>query len=199
METERENLLKQDENLHVEADRMLAETGIGALLRQYGYHAVGSYVMRTMTWRDLDFERAEDPPDWRRHWEFGMRLAELGLIWKFSCVDSYRDRRVAAPENGLYWGIQFDYPKSGPVWKMDFWTARQVEWDIGEPRRALWTNKLTDESRLRILEIKNAVWRRPEYRSTMLSVHIYEAVLERGIYDVEPFLDWWKAKYAEKD
>jgi hypothetical protein len=196
MADERKSLIRLDTELRAGADRMLVETGLGKLIYERGYHHVGSYAMRTMVWRDLDFERAEDPPDWRRHWEFGARLAELGLIWKFSCVDSYRDRRVATPENGLYWGIQFDYPAGGAVWKIDLWTARQSEWDINAPRRALWMDGLNEENRLHILEIKNAVWKRPEYRITMLSVHIYEAVIERGIFGVEAFLEWWKAKYG---
>ena len=84
-----------------EADSMLQDTGLGKMISDAGYHPVGSYVMRTMTWRDLDFERVEVEPSWIRHWKFGEKLAQTGLIWKFSCVDAYRDKRNPG-ESGLY-------------------------------------------------------------------------------------------------
>ncbi|HEX8097431.1 MAG TPA: hypothetical protein VF507_05320 [Pyrinomonadaceae bacterium] len=40
--------------------------------------------------------------------------------------------------------------------------------------------RLTDESRSLILAIKDAYWRRPEYRDTMTSDMIYRAVLDHG-------------------
>jgi len=53
-----------DEGLRGEADRMLAASGLGEVLRAEGYNPVGSYVMRTMTWRDLDFELLSTRPSW---------------------------------------------------------------------------------------------------------------------------------------
>ena len=50
-------LLAQDAALRSEADAILVQTGLGSMIAKAGYHAVGSYVMRTMVWRDLDFER----------------------------------------------------------------------------------------------------------------------------------------------
>jgi hypothetical protein len=189
-----EELLKQDIRLRAEADVMLKETGIGKLISEAGYKPVGSYSMQTMTWRDLDFERSVNEPTWTEHWEFGKKLAETGLIWKFSCVDAYRDRRNPG-DKGLYWGIQFDYPTGGPIWKIDLWSAREEEW-AGLDRRALWMSRLTDESRCHILEIKAAIWELPEYRKTLLSVHIYEAVLENDVISLDQFWSWWKQRYG---
>ena len=36
--------------------------GLGQIIREEGFHPVGSYVMKTMTWRDLDFERYDESP-----------------------------------------------------------------------------------------------------------------------------------------
>ena len=58
--------------------------------------------------------------------------------------------------------------------------------------------KLTDEARLHILAIKDAVCKGPEYRRSLLSVHIYEAVLERGIEGLDEFMDWWPRRIEEK-
>ena len=57
--------------------------------------------------------------------------------------------------------------------------------------------KLSDETRYYILAIKNAVWDLPEYRNSLLSVHIYEAVLDYGIRELEEFLGWWEKHYRK--
>ena len=193
----REKLFDQDVSLHTEADLMLKETGLGKIIKEAGYKPVGSYVMRTMTWRDLDFERSQDPLDWDDHWNLGSKLNKLGFVWKFSCIDAYRDRRNPEPQQGYYWGLQFDYPKDWSIWKMDLWTARHSEWEEASVKRQLWASKLTDEKRYHILKIKDAVWNLPEYRQTLLSVHIYEAVLKCNIRTLEEFRKWWKAKYGK--
>ena len=53
---------------------------------------------------------------------------------------------------------------------------------------------LDDDARSYVLAIKEAVCHDPAYRKTMLSVHIYEAVLKRGIRDVDAFRAWWEAR-----
>ena len=53
---------------------------------------------------------------------------------------------------------------------------------------------LTEEARVHILAIKEAVCGLPEYRRELLSVHIYEAVLDRGVRGIEQFKDWWRAR-----
>jgi hypothetical protein len=198
MEQKYLELLKIDATLRSEADAMLEETGLGRLIYDAGYHPVGSYVMKLMTWRDLDFERTFDEPSWAEHWQFGDVLARTGLIWKFSCADAYRDRRNPG-EKGFYWGLQFDYPIGGSVWKVDLWSARPEEFETGSPKRSLWTSLLTDQLRAYILEIKNSVYMLPEYRKNLLSVHIYDAVLEHGIRGLDEFLSWWRRTYGEKE
>jgi hypothetical protein len=194
----KEELFQLDRNIHLEADLMLKETGLGKIISEAGYKPVGSYVMQTMTWRDLDFERSQEPPNWKDHWELGNKFSQLGFIWKYSCVDAYNDcRKPPISDNGLYWGLQFDYPKGGPIWKIDLWTARESEWEPILPKRLLWMSKLTNEARHHILEIKDAVWNLPEYRQTLLSVHIYEAVLECNIHTLEEFREWWQIKYGK--
>ena len=56
--------------------------------------------------------------------------------------------------------------------------------------------KLTEDARLHILAMKEAACRAPEYRKALLSVHIYEAVLEHGIRGIEAFWEWWRKRYG---
>jgi len=184
--------LRIDETLRREADRVLTASGLGEIVRTEGFEAVGSYAMHTMTWRDLDFERGQDPPDWRRHWQLGARLAGLPWVWKLHCTDAYRQPDTT--DCGLYWGLRLSDPAGGPVWKVDLWTARPEEFAKASPNRARWASLLTDEARLHILAIKEAVCNAPEYRRQMLSVHIYEAVLDSGVRGVGEFKRWWRAR-----
>jgi hypothetical protein len=191
-------LFALDEALRAEADQVLAESGIGAIIAEDGYQPVGSYAMRTMTWRDLDFERSEEVQDWDRYWQLGSRLARSGWCWKLSATTEFRPG-MGVP--ALYWGLRVTdlshgelpvSPNDPTIWKMDLWSAAPAKFQEAILRREKWAPLLTDEARSYILAIKEAVCRDPEYRKTMLSVHIYEAVLERGIRDVEVFRTWWE-------
>ena len=192
LKAEAARLSELEKGLRDEADRLLTASGLGEIVRTEGYEAVGSYVMHTMTWRDLDFEREVESPDWRTHWQLGARLAELPWVWKLHCADVYR--QPGTTEGGLYWGLRLSDPAGGPVWKVDLWTARPGEFAEGSPHRARWAGLLTDEARFHILAIKEAVCGLPEYRREMLSVHIYEAVLDGGVRGLEQFKRWWRER-----
>jgi len=201
MHPEAERLFAREAALREEAEEVLARSGIGAMLAEARYQIVGSYVMKTMTWRDLDFERYEEP-DWERHWEVGTKLGATGWCVRLNCVDVYRED---PNDFGLYWGVRAadparkeKTPRSDPtVWKLDVWTARPEEFSVAPPKREQWASRMTEEARSHILAIKEAVCVEAEYRRSLLSVHIYEAVLEEGVTGVEAFRTWWAAKYGE--
>ena len=194
---EKARLDRLDSDLRGEADNFLRKSGLGRIITNAGFAPVGSYVMRTMVWRDLDFERMVDPPNWVDHWILGQALAETGWAWRLSCVDAYRDQNSPG-DLGHYWGIRASDPDGGPVWKLDLWTARPCEFAPALQKRAAWEALMTDEARLSILAIKEVASSRPEYRKTLLSVHIYEAVLEKHISTIEAFWDWWYDTYSSR-
>lgn len=181
---------------------MLARSGLGPILERAGYGAVGSYAMHTMMWRDLDFERMEEP-SWDRHWKVGAAIAETGWCFRLNCVDMYRSRWE---DFGLYWGLRASDPagreveesEEAVVWKLDLWTARPEEFAPGLDRRRAWESLLTEETRSYALAIKEAVCKEPEYRKRRLSVHVYEAVLEHGIRDLESFRTWWAQRHGKQ-
>ena len=185
-------LLRINESLQQEADAFLQDSGFGSIIAAAGFNAVGSYVMGTMTWRDLDFERISEEPSWPDHWALGQALSETGWGWRLCCVDAYRDPRTPG-DQGYYWGLRACSPQGGPTWKLDLWTARAHEF-TPDDRRAGWMAALNEESRLHVLAIKEAVCTHPSYRNTLLSVHIYEAVLEHGVRGIDAFWAWWHAR-----
>jgi hypothetical protein len=191
----RERLFALDAGLRAEADIVLKESGLGKIIREEGFHPVGSYVMRTMTWRDLDFERYDESPDWQEHWELGTKLAKLKWVWRLAAINAYNDPR--REDVGYYWGLKASHPGEKNYWKLDLWTARQGEFERGTPKRPLWQSRLNDETRYHILEIKEAVCMLPEYLDSHLSVYIYEAVLENGIKGIDAFWEWWQRREAK--
>jgi len=203
MHRDADRLFSTDQSLRKEADTVLVRSGIGEILQDGGYRAVGSYAMRTMTWRDLDFERYTEP-DWAEHWEVGTKLAETGWCVRLQCVDVYREQWQ---DYGLYWGLrvadpnetQSARPGDPKVWKLDLWTARPEEFAPAQLRRETWASLMSDEARSYVLAIKEAVCDTPEYRKGLLSVHIYEGVLEEGIRDLKAFREWWAGKYGEPE
>jgi hypothetical protein len=195
-------LFALDEALHAEADQVLAESGIGAILAEYGYQPVGSYAMRTMTWRDLDFQLVEDHPSPGIKWDFGTRLAETGWCVRLQFED-LRPQQAPNLLKGLYWGArvvdparrdEVRYDGFVDIWKLDMWSGPPSAFAANDQRRAEWMHKITDETRSYILAVKEAVCHERGYGWTILSVHIYDAVLEHGIRDFVSFREWWQAR-----
>ncbi len=176
-----------DAALRAEADQLL-ESGLRDLLAEYGaVHAMGSYALRLMVWRDLDIELV--PPDLERtkFFQLGARLADRLQPVRMS----FRDETLACTEGlprGLYWGVYLGDERRG-AWKIDIWAVEaehhQASWRALDALR----NRLSQASREAILRIKTDVWSHPEYRRGFSSRDIYEAVLEQGVADVEGF---WK-------
>jgi hypothetical protein len=191
-EENRQRLFDLDAGLRAEADRILEESGMGKIIKEEGFHAVGSYVMHTMTWRDLDFERYDENPDWGKHWELGTKIAKLKWVWRLAAINAYIDPRKA--DEGHYWGIRASRPGEKNYWKFDLWTGRREDFERGAPKRPLWESRLNDDTRYEILVIKEAVCMLPEYLDSRLSSHIYEAVLENGIKGVDAFWEWWQGR-----
>jgi len=203
-QAEIERLFALDKVLRAEADHMLAESGIGAILAAAGYEPVGSYIMRTMIERDLDFERAEESPDRERHWEVGTRLAKTGWCIRLDCHDHYREGWYGP---GLYWGLRAADPArqeparqrtavwNPTVWKIDMWSVPPKVYEQNQRRRQAWMSSMTEEKRARILAFKESL---PDYGRTIVSVHIYEAVLEHAVRELEQFHEWWRGRYGEK-
>ena len=200
---EAEELFALDEALRAEGQRVLADSGIGAIIDEAGFAPVGSQAMRTMTWRDLDFERPESPPDWEQHWEIGRRLAMTGWCVRLNCVNATRE---SPQDPGLYWGLRVAHPdtreatpKDAPsIWKLDLWRIPPDDFERNHRQCERWLSLMTEEKRASVLAIKRALCYGPEYRRTVLSIHIYRAVLEHGVGDLPAFRTWWEENVPQR-
>jgi hypothetical protein len=194
LDKNRHRLFALDAELRKEADLMLEESGLGRIIKEEGFKPVGSYGMKTMTWRDLDFEREVPDCTWEQHWGLGLKLSKNKWVWSAHAVSAYPDPRQT--DRGYYWGLRAVRPGEKAFWKIDLWTARPGEFDKAALNRNFWESRLNDDTRYHILEIKEAVCHLPEYRDSLLSTHIYEAVLEHGVCGIDDFWEWWKKHYG---
>jgi hypothetical protein len=99
--------------------------------------------------------------------------------------DTGRWNTDPAYPDGLYWMVEY-IAEAGETWNLDLWFLREgtTQFDL-EDLRAL-PPRLTPETRLAILRIKEAVRARPG-ADRVRSHLVYEAVLDHGIRTPEAF------------
>lgn len=169
-----------DEMLRAEADALLHERGLQQLLEEYApVHVTGSHALHLMIWRDLDI--ALDAPTMTvdQFFDLGKRITSLLSPPKMFFTNN-RDHGEGSYPRGLYWGIRLGDIKRG-AWKIDLWAFDSDECRDKIRDCAVLNNRLHDENRLVILKLKSHLWYRPQYRDTITSQDIYEAVLDFGV------------------
>ena len=181
--------LAVDKTLRAEADALLYDRGLRKLLEEYApIHITGSYTLRLMVWRDLDIVMDAPAITIPEFFDLGIRITVLLSPWKMFFTNN-RDNDGGRYPRGLYWGIRLGDVKRG-AWKIDLWA-----FDSNESRdkvrgcEAL-NNRLNDENRLIILNLKSQLWDKPEYRDTITSQDIYEAVLDYGVHTLNGFFEY---------
>lgn len=179
-------LLARQVQLQREAHDVLDDLGLIACLERVGRpFLVGSVVSGLMAWPDIDFNvMCPDPRP-------GAIADAMRPLFDHPGLRrvSYHNFRGAfnptgnAGDEGFYWGIHYIArgDPANPRWKIDCWF-----FPAGAPRGELallarLERELTDETRLAVLWIKDAWYARPSYRDTVLSVDIYDAVLDHGV------------------
>ena len=179
-------LILLDEQLHAEADDILDKKGLRKILNQYGVvHITGSYSLGLMTWRDLDIYLEAQNLIEQEFFELGRDIVSLLQPVKMS----FRNERIAKTKGlpvGFYWGVYLGDEKKG-AWKIDIWGLSSKECEERLSFCNQIAEKITSESKMKILQIKSRCWMDPLYRKFYTSNDIYTAVLERHVHDVESF------------
>ncbi|HKQ06927.1 MAG TPA: hypothetical protein VJ464_17490 [Blastocatellia bacterium] len=171
-----------NEELKAEADQLMRECRLPELLSAYlRWFVGGSYSYDLMCWRDLDVYILDPRADFKRCFEVAYELT-----CRLAAKKSRFTNNVGGEPNGLYWGIKLGDERQG-AWKLDLWFLDLDSYAEHANYSANMKGKLTVDARSAILEIKEAYWRRPEYRDTVTSDLIYRAVLERGVKNINDF------------
>jgi hypothetical protein len=181
-----EDLEAQERTLRAEADALLRRYGVLGTLRRFGTpHIIGSYAMRLMTWRDLDIYLEMPSCETTSFLELGCEVGKALAPRRLSFVDHLHFPPTEGL-HGLYWGIRTDDLSRGG-WKIDLWgvappvCAERLAY--GERLAA----RIDAQGRRSILAIKHEVCRLPEYRKTITSHHVYEAVLSGNARTIADF------------
>jgi hypothetical protein len=168
--------------LKTEADLLILRCGLSELLAAYpGWFIGGSYSYDLMCWRDLDIYVLDPQHDLRRCFEVGYELTR-----RLAAKKSRFTNNVGGEPNGLYWGIKLGDERRG-AWKLDVWFLDRASYEAHAAYSAKMNERLTAETRSIILALKEAYWQRPEYRDTVTSELIYQAVLNSGVKTIGDF------------
>jgi hypothetical protein len=171
-----------NDELKSEADVLIQRSRLPELLTGYaGWFVGGSYSYDLMCWRDLDIYVLDPHHELKRCFHIGYEVTKQLAAKKARFTNSLGDE-----PNGLYWGIKLGDERQG-AWKLDLWFLDAKGFEQHAQYSAEMRARLTRETRMAILEIKEGYWRRREYRDTITSELIYRAVLDAGIRSLSDF------------
>jgi hypothetical protein len=191
-------LLRHAEQLQAEAAAVIEELDLLAMLGQLGHaELVGSAVSGLMVWRDIDVgARCRDlTPD--RAWDALRPLLTNPRLTRLDYRNETGDRSPSGqPADRRYSFVAYCQPCEtvGDEWRIDasLWLSeapRAQLAQLDELRR-----RLTDETRLAILWIKDVWHRLPTYPDEVGGVDVYDAVLEHGVRTPDEFAAYLRAR-----
>ena len=182
-------LLARQDALQREANRLVESLNLPTVLGRAGrFERLGSSVSGLMAWRDLDLGVSCGVLGPERAWETMMPLAAHPRTTRLS----YRNEigPLAPPElrgYGRYYFVARHQTEAGREWKIDvsLWSPEPPPGPLAHAEEL--RRRLTPETRLAILWIKDAWHRLPSYPDRVSGMDIYEAVLEHGVRTPEQF------------
>lgn len=180
-------VLEKSARIRLEADSLLKEQGIENLLRRFGdVIYTGSYALDLMVWNDIDLYLVPKPnTDWTQ-----CASDVCAALVARADVDTVRIeksfwRQIPVLPRGIYIGVKIPAPDYPLPWKLDIWM-------VDEATRAS-NKKLVDDilarldaSKKELIVRSKAALITPAGRTpSHTSVHVYQAVLEKGLTCVD--------------
>jgi hypothetical protein len=188
-------LLEKSKKIKSQADKILKESGIIDIMRDYGEVKIGgSYALDVMLRPDLDFFIIREQHDWNKFLDIHSRIMKLKYFSEVNFANwiDFKDADLDFMP-GYY--IQPRISIEGQEWKMDIWFITP-EFDKSAERTDYYKKLLEKESdegkRVSILEVKEAMRQGRKYVEGVDGKLIYKAVLEDGIGSVAEFKDYLK-------
>lgn len=142
-------VLEQSQAIKSEADMIIHDQGLGALLSEYGdVTYTGSYALDLMMKKDIDVSLVNPGLTLRQFFELGYRVAEL--VKPHSMV--HRNTKVkpvdGRPDQAYYWGARFG------EWSLDVWRVSRAYSEASVEYISSIRNGLTPERVCVILALK---------------------------------------------
>jgi hypothetical protein len=182
-------LLERQDSLQAEANQLVESLDLPAVLGRAGrFERLGSSVSGLMAWRDLDLGVSCGALRPERAWE---TMAPLAVHPRTTRL-SYRNEigPLGPPElggYGRYYFVAHHQTEAGCEWKIDvsLWSPESPPGPLAHAEEL--RRRLTPETRLTILWIKDAWCRLPSYPDVVSGMDVYEAVLEHDVRTPEQF------------
>jgi len=194
-----QELLKRQDALQAEAWRTLAALALAAALAPIGpTQVIGSLATGLMVWRDIDLHVVAPglSPD-VAHGAMARYFGhpQIGAIRYW--YDHAARHPADDPNDDRYYYALYYQSEDGHEWKIDIsiWIADPPHVERLPPANLV--ARLNDETRLAILWIKDEWFTRPEYRMTVSSVDIYDAVLDHGVRTPDEFSTYLRDRSPE--
>jgi len=182
-------LLRRQDTLQAEAQHVIAELNLPALLSQVGTpEQIGSSMAGLMVWRDLDFNILCPHPSLD---SIFAAVRPLLLHPRVTQLHYHNDTGQYAPaelrgDERYYFVVHYEN-KAGNKWKIDlsFWLSDAPRNQL--THIAYLKQTMTDETKLAILWIKDVWHHHTTYPYQVGGTDIYDAVLEHGVRTPEQF------------
>jgi hypothetical protein len=184
-----ESLIQRANRLRRAAHEVLDNQALIRLLETYGRpKVVGSVALGLMVWRDIDIEvEVAGEIDESDVWAAARQILSLDAISVVSVADD-RSGQTTCRVPSMYVGARY-WSKASTVWKIDIRFVRSADAIASEHLQDL-GSRLTPETRLRILTIKDTISKRPEYGTAVSGMDVYRAVLFGGVEHLMGFDAW---------
>lgn len=185
------DLIKQQEELQREGNDLLAKIGLIEFISKFGKpEIVGSMMSGLMVWPDIDIQLIADQISDEDYWKTVKFIFDIKDLYHSLYIQDFRKSQNPNTPNGLYIGTKIE--NGGKEWKIDLWfilPRNENEFNFND-----WIkDKLNDENRKTILELKGQLYNNPKYRKDFFSIDIYKAVINDGVKSIGDF-----EKYLEK-
>lgn len=178
-----QELLEQQDRLQKIASELVDELGLAEKLGQLGtFHLVGSATLGLMVWPDIDMEVHVDDYQLSDMLSVAEHLLSQKSVVDVTLRDYRQDPNPNKPK-GLYIGGKAE--KDDVRWKLDIWLVRSQDKQSGDITKQMLS--IAEDQKLAILRIKNAVWDNDQYRKKIISMDIYDAVMNFEIRDLDGF------------
>jgi len=182
-------LLQRQDLLQAEARHVLADLDLMACLGRLGHaEHLGSSVSGLMVWRDLDVAARCSQPRADRVFTLLQPIMTHPQVHEVLYREETGPRSPSGqPADQRYYVVLQYMTAAGQRWKIDI-----SIWLSDAPRNQLGhlddlARRLTDETRLAILWIKDVWHRLAAYPDEVSGVDIYAAVLDHGVRTPEQF------------
>ena len=170
------------------ADRILYEFGLFNELKKIGTpHIIGSYQMDMMVANDLDIDVENDKMSFEKLYEL------TAFILKTFQPTWYEAKQEINEDGNTVWFHGFEFQIENDLFNIDIWFFNRET----ILRAENYCNKIamqsTNEQKEIIINLKRQLISRGLYRfDKYTSMHVYEAVLEKRITDIETLLNFYR-------